>query len=113
MRLHIARLSGCVPQGKITERESRRTYAFNDIFCATHDDCWDAVGLKMTCDQTHGLMTHWSIGDDDGDVAAIFTYSFVYLGTIDFHRALLAAIGRRTIETLGNAADHAFTRQAL
>ena len=57
---------------------------FDYVLSAAHDHCRDAVFFEVACNQTHGLMTHWSISDDDGDVAAVFTYSLVYFGTIDF-----------------------------
>ena len=86
---------------------------FDDVLGAAHDHCRDAVFFEVASNRTHGLMTHRSIGDDDGNVAAVFTYSLVYFGTIDFHRPLLTAVRRRAVEAFRDATDHAFAFQPL
>ena len=57
-----------IAEGKITEQKARDAAKLDDVLGAAHDHRRDAVRFQMSCDQTHGLMTHGSIGGDDGRV---------------------------------------------
>ena len=47
------------------------------------DHGWNSCFLEMTSDQTHGLVTYRSQGDEQGEICQIFTAALEYLWRID------------------------------
>src|SRR5438270_11749286 len=60
-----------IAQRKVAEQKARHAAIFDDVLGAAHDDGGDAVLFQMPCGQTHGLVAHRSIGDENSGVGAI------------------------------------------
>ena len=63
---------------RITKREvgkdkARHPALLNNIAGRAEDDRWDTLRFKMSGDQTHGLVTHRSQGDQQGNIDPILT----------------------------------------
>ncbi|MGB0752226.1 MAG: hypothetical protein ACPGQI_09720 [Gammaproteobacteria bacterium] len=71
LRRFIVGSSSRVAQWKIAEQKARYTSSFNNVFSASHNNSGNAIFFQVTCDQTHGLVTHRSIGNDDGNVCLV------------------------------------------
>ena len=97
--------AGRVTEWKITEQEPRHAAEFDDVLGAAHHDRRDAIRLKMPRDQTHGLMTHGSVGGDDGRIDIHPAHMRQDVHAILLDRGFLAAIRRRADELFRQPAN--------
>ena len=64
----------------------------------------------MTCGQTHGLVTHRSIGDENGGVGVIGAAARQQFRAVPLDRGAVAAVGRGAVEARRDLADSARRR---
>ena len=98
LRALITRPSGGVAKRKVAEQKARHTDGLDNVPGATHHDCGNTVGLKMTCNQTHGLVAYRSIGGENGDVRLVLANRAQDVDAILVDRCPLAAVGRRAVQ---------------
>ena len=92
------RPAGGIPQREVAEQEPRHAAEFHQVLGAAHDHGRDSIRLKMPCDQTHGLMTDGSIGDQNRGVGSGGADISEDFGRVLLDGDFLAAVGRRADE---------------
>ena len=83
-----------IPKREINKQKSRHPTFLHNITCRTDYDGADSFGLKMTGNQTHGLVADWSKRDQNGNVHSVFFTPFEDHWCIRFP-GLTLAVGRR------------------
>ena len=69
----VARLATRIAEGKVGKDKTRHAALLDNIARRAEDDCGNALRLQMSGDQTHGLVTHRSQGDQQGNIDPILT----------------------------------------
>ena len=69
----VVGLAAWITEGKVGKDKTRYAALLNNIARRAQDDCGNALRLKMSGDQTHGLVTHRSQGDQQGNIDPILT----------------------------------------
>ena len=69
----VARLAARIAKRKVRKDKARHAALFDDISRRAKNNGWDTLGLKMPGDQTHGLVTHRSQGDQQGNIDSVLT----------------------------------------
>jgi hypothetical protein len=113
--LHLAFVGPAagIAEGKVAEQEARNATLFDDVAGATHDDCGDAIGFEVACNQTHGLVADGSERNQQRGVDPILSAAAQNLGGVKLDGAALAVVGGHTVEVRGNGADPALAGQGL
>ena len=73
LHLLISRLAARVAEREVGKDKARHPALLNNITGRAEDDRWDTVRFKMSGDQTHGLVTDGSQGDQQGNIDSILT----------------------------------------
>ena len=71
LHIRISRLAARIAERKVGKDKTRYAALLDNIAGRAEDDRWDTVRLKMSGNQTHGLVTHRSQGDQQGNINAI------------------------------------------
>ena len=98
LHFHIPGLSTGIPKGKIHEQEARHATLLDDVPGGPDDNRWNAGGLEVSCDQTHGLVADGSKGNEKGNIDAILTHPCFDLRGVLFERQPLAVVRRDSVE---------------
>ena len=69
----VARLAARIAEGKVGKDKTRHAALLDNIARRAEDDCGNALRLQMSGDQTHGLVTDRSQGDQQGNIDPILT----------------------------------------
>ena len=88
----ISRLAARIAERKVGKDKARHPALLNDIARRAEDDRRNAVRFKMSGDQTHGLVTHRSQGDQQGNIDPILTTE------VEHGRGILVDSPPRTID---------------
>ena len=108
LHVRVARLTARIAEWKIGKDKARYATLLNNIARRAEDDCGNTLRLKMSGDQTHGLVTHRSQGDQQGNIDAILTAEVKHGRGIFVHR-LPRAIGRgHAVKARRQAVEPAF-----
>ena len=71
LHIRISRLAARVAERKVGKDKARYAALLNNIARRAEDDRGDTVRFKMSGNQTHGLVTHRSQGDQQGNINSI------------------------------------------
>src|SRR5512141_2390422 len=71
LQIGLARLAGRVPEGEVEERRAGRVDRPRDVPRARHAERRDPGGLRVPCDQSHGLVADGSNGHQQDGVDAV------------------------------------------
>jgi len=82
----------------------------DDVLCAAHYYCGDAIFFQMPGGQTHGLVAHRSIGNKNGGISSVGATSRQQFRAVGSDRRSLAAVGRHSVKARGHRADPACRR---
>ena len=88
----ISRLAARVAEREVGKDKARHPALLNDIARRAKDDRGNTVRFKMPGDQTHGLVTHRSQGDQQGNIDPILTTE------VEHGRGILVDSPPRTID---------------
>ncbi len=88
----ISRLAARIAERKVGKDKARYPALLNNIARRAEDDRRNAVRFKMSGDQTHGLVTHRSQGDQQGNIDPILTTE------VEHGRGILVNSPPRTID---------------
>ena len=69
----VVGLAARIAERKIGKDKARHAALLNDIARRAEDDRGNTLRLKMSGDQTHGLVTHRSQGDQQGNIDRVLT----------------------------------------
>lgn len=69
----VVGLAARITERKVGKDKARYAALLNNIAGRAEDDRWDTLCFKMSGDQTHGLVTHRSQGDQQGNIDPILT----------------------------------------
>ena len=72
LRDFVPRPAAGIPEGEIREHITRYSAVGDDVHRRTNDDCRNTGRFKCARNQTHGLVTDRSQGDQQGDVDVVF-----------------------------------------
>lgn len=108
LHVRVVGLATRIAEGKVGKDKARHAALLNNIARRAEDDRWDTVRFKMPGDQTHGLVTHRSQGDQQGNIDSILTTEVEH-GRGIFVHSLACAIDRgHAVEARRQAAKPAF-----
>src|SRR6267378_780585 len=99
LRWRVVRPARAVAERKIAEEEPRHAAVLDDVFRAAHHHRRDAVRLEMARDEADRLVADRAIGYEESRIHLIFHAAREDLGTVHLDCVLLAAVGRRAVET--------------
>ena len=88
----ISRLAARIAERKVGKDKARHPALLNDIARRAEDDRRNAVRFEMPGDQTHGLVTHRSQGDQQGNIDPVLTTE------VEHGRGILVDSPPRTID---------------
>lgn len=88
----VSRLATRIAERKVGKDKARHPALLDNVTGRAEDDRGNAVRFKMPGDQTHGLVTHRSQGDQQGNIDSIFT------AEIEDGRGILVNSPPRTID---------------
>lgn len=71
LHILISRLAARIAERKVGKDKARHPALLNNIAGRAEDDRGNAVRFEMPGDQTHGLVTHRSQGDQQGNIDPI------------------------------------------
>ena len=106
----VAGASSRVAERVVDVQQARNTSGFDDVLGTPDDHGGNAGFLDMACDQTHGLVTHRSKGNEHHRIDTVFACPFDDAIGV-FVRAALGVFGRYAVEPLGNRTDPAIGRK--
>ena len=89
----ISRLAARITERKVGKDKARHPTLLNNIAGRAEDDRGNALRFEMPGDQTHGLVTHRSQGDQQGNIDAILTTK------VEDGRGILVNSPPRTIDS--------------
>ena len=75
LHFRVVRLAARITEREVGKHHSRNAAMLYDISCSGDDDRRDAVLFEVPCDQTHGLVTYGSDGNENGRVDCVFPAS--------------------------------------
>ena len=93
LHVRIARLAARIAERKVGKDKTRHPALLNNIAGRAEDDRRNAVRFKMSGDQTHGLVTHRSQGDQQGNIDPIL------MAEVEHGRGILVNSPPRTIDS--------------
>ncbi len=73
LHVRVIGLAARITKREVGKDKARHAALFDNIARRAEDDRWDTVRFKMPGDQTHGLVTHRSQGDQQGNIDPILT----------------------------------------
>ena len=73
LHILISRLAARIAEREVGKDKARHPALLNNITGRAEDDRGNAVRFEMPGDQTHGLVTHRSQGDQQGNIDPILT----------------------------------------
>ena len=73
LHVFISRLAARIAKRKVGKDKARYPTLLNNIARRAEDDRGNAVRFEMSGDQTHGLVTHRSQGDQQGNIDPVLT----------------------------------------
>ena len=98
LHVRIPGLSTGIPKRKVHKQEARNTAFLNDIPGGPDDNRRNARGLKMSGNQTHGLVADGSKRNEEGDIDTILAHPRLDLRGILFECQSLAVVRRNAVE---------------
>ena len=97
----IVRFPTRIAKRKVREQKTGNTAFLNDVASGSDDDSRYAIRFQLSRNQTHGLVTHRSEGNEQGDVGLVFATTRDDLRGILLDGSTLAVICRHTMKALG------------
>ncbi len=92
LHVRVTRLAARIAERKVGKDKARYPALLNNIAGRAEDDRGNAVRFEMPGDQTHGLVTHRSQGDQQGNIAPILATK------VEHGRGILMNSPPRTID---------------
>ena len=108
LHIRISRLAARVAEREVGKDKARHTALLNDIAGRAEDDRRNAVRFKMPGDQTHGLVTHRSQGDQQGNIDPVLTTEVEHRWSILVNSPPRAIDRRHAVKARRQAAEPAF-----
>ena len=98
LHVRIPGLSTGIPKRKVNKQEAWNTAFLDDVPGGPDDNRRNAGGLKMSRDQTHGLVADGSKRNEEGDIDTILAHPRLDLRGILFECESLAVVRRNAVE---------------
>ena len=94
-----------MPKREVAPEVAGYADVFDDIACATHDDCGYAVGFQVTSDQTDRLVAYRSRRYQQCDICLQISACFQCRWCVLFNGDALTSIGWHTDQLMREVAE--------
>lgn len=98
LHLRIIGLPAGVAERKVREDETRNSTLLDDILCRAHYYCREAVRLKVSSDQTHGLVAYGSERYEKRNIHGVSATKLQHCRGILIDGPTLAEVRRHAVE---------------